>query len=133
LGRSFATGKHLDFMPRMDEARWLSRQWPVTAMMDLSDGIARDLPRLAARSGIGFHLEDSALPLTPGATVAEALGDGEDYELLFTLERDPDERELLAWTVSFPGLALTRIGTMVPMAAGETLAVVGWDAFRSDI
>jgi len=133
LGRSFGTGKHLDFVPRVEEARWLCAQWPVTAMMDLSDGVARDLPRLATRSGIGFHLEESALPLTPGATVAEALGDGEDYELLFTLERDPDARELLAWTVSCPGLALTRIGTMVSIAAGETLAPAGWDAFRSEI
>jgi thiamine-monophosphate kinase len=52
------------------------------AMIDVSDGLALDLHRLADSSGVGFRLDD--VPVTPGATLEEALGGGEDYELLIT-------------------------------------------------
>ena len=47
-------GKHLRFVPRIHEARWLTEQFSIRAMMDLSDGIGADLPRLARASGAGF-------------------------------------------------------------------------------
>jgi thiamine-monophosphate kinase len=52
-----------------------------TAMIDVSDGLAADLGHLAEASGVGFRLEQ--VPVAPGATVEEALGGGEDYELVF--------------------------------------------------
>src|SRR5690606_21847998 len=73
-------GKHLTFTPRLDASAWLVRQFLPTAMMDLSDGLAKDLPRLASASGCGYFIEPAWLPLTDGCTPAEALGDGEDYE-----------------------------------------------------
>jgi thiamine-monophosphate kinase len=54
-------------------------------MMDVSDGLALDLSRLASASGVGARLELAAVPLHPAATFAEALGGGEDYELLAAL------------------------------------------------
>ena len=57
-------------------------------MMDLSDGLAKDLPRLAKASGCGFSVDEASLPLAEGCDVAAALGDGEDYELLFTIAPD---------------------------------------------
>ena len=42
LGGSLA-GKHLDFEPRLAEARWLAQHFSVHAMIDLSDGLAGDL------------------------------------------------------------------------------------------
>src|SRR5690606_13135411 len=51
LGGSLASGRHLDFSPRLAEARWLADNLRPTAMMDLSDGLAKDLPRLAKASG----------------------------------------------------------------------------------
>ena len=51
-------------------------------MMDLSDGLALDLHRLADASNVGFRLSD--IPVAPGATQDEALSGGEDYELLIT-------------------------------------------------
>ncbi len=66
-------GKHLDFTPRTEQAAWLVSHFKPTAMMDVSDGLAKDLPRLAAASGCGFVIEESALPLTPGCTAAQAL------------------------------------------------------------
>jgi thiamine-monophosphate kinase len=131
LGRSFPTEKHLDFVPRMEEARWLVDRLGVTAMMDLSDGVARDLSRLAERSGVGYRIDETALPRTAGATVAEALADGEDYELLLTLELEPDAAARGEWAQRFPGLELTRIGDIVPLSTGDRERAGGWDAFQT--
>jgi thiamine-monophosphate kinase len=131
LGGSFPSEKHLDFTPRLAEARWLVEHWPVTAVMDLSDGVARDLPRMAARSRVGFRLDEAAIPRSPGATLAEALGDGEDYELLLAVSGGADERPLEAWAQAFPGLPLTQIGEFLPLGDGELGATGGWDPFQS--
>src|SRR5690606_13447580 len=85
LGGSFHSGRHLSFEPRLEEGRWLTENFPVTAMMDLSDGLGADLPRLAAASGVGYHLDHEALPLHADCSVENALHDGEDYELLLAL------------------------------------------------
>jgi thiamine-monophosphate kinase len=127
LGGSIS-GKHLNFTPRMLEARWLVARHKPTAMMDLSDGLAKDLPRMAEASGCGFVVDDPAVPRTPGCTVAQALGDGEDYELLFCIEpaRVPDLcRE---WALAFPELPLAVVGRMVEAGAGQRLEG-GWEHF----
>ena len=111
LGGSRA-GKHLDFTPRLAEARWLVQHCRPTAMMDLSDGLAADLPRLARASRCGFTLEKSSLPITPGSTVQQALRDGEDFELLFTLAPREAAGALAKWRRTFPKLPLTEIGTI---------------------
>ena len=53
-----------------------------SAMIDVSDGFGLDIDRLASASGVGVRLDE--VPIAPGATLAEALGGGEDYELVFT-------------------------------------------------
>ena len=111
LGGSRA-GKHLDFTPRLAEARWLVSRAPIHAMMDLSDGLAADLPRLAAASRCGFRLEESAIPRSPNATIEQALTDGEDFELLFTLSARAAKKLDRSWRRKFPQLELTRIGTL---------------------
>ena len=111
LGGSLA-GRHLDFTPRLAEARWLTANFKLHAMLDLSDGLAADLPRLAAASRCGFTLDESLLPKTKGCTVAQALTDGEDYELLFALPPRAAAALEPAWKRHFPRLALTRIGTL---------------------
>jgi thiamine-monophosphate kinase len=58
----------------------VARRSGAHAMIDVSDGLALDLHRLADASGVGFSLED--VPVASGATFEEALGGGEDYELL---------------------------------------------------
>jgi thiamine-monophosphate kinase len=131
LGGSIS-GKHLHFTPRLDEVSWLVATHKPSAMMDLSDGLAKDLPRMAAASQCGFQLEASSLPLTAGCTVAQALGDGEDYEILFSIDPGTSSELLIAWKLRFPMLLLTRIGVMVETSAGDTLAG-GWEHFpRSD-
>jgi thiamine-monophosphate kinase len=121
-------GKHLAFTPRLREAAWLVEHFKPTAMMDLSDGVAKDLSRLARASGCGFTIDRQALPRSPGCTPAQALTDGEDFELLFTLEEPRSAELLAAWP--FPELPLTRIGTLVAAGTGDSLSG-GWEHFTS--
>lgn len=125
LGGSL-TGKHLDFQPRLEPARWLVENFKPSAMMDLSDGIARDLPRLAKASSCGFLLDRSSIPLSEGCNLKQALEDGEDFELLFT---HPDSDVLQnEWQNMFPELPLTKIGQLLGIEDGEGLQG-GWDHF----
>jgi thiamine-monophosphate kinase len=127
LGGS-SQGKHLNFTPRLREASWLVSHFKPSAMMDVSDGLARDLPRLAAASGCGFVLDEAALPLTAGCSITQALGDGEDYELLLALEPARVAALLAAWSVVFSELPLTVIGRLVEPGTGGSLRA-GWDHF----
>ena len=124
--------KHLSFIPRIKEADWLVSNYKPAAMMDLSDGLAKDLPRLAVASGCGFQLDRGALPVTPGCTLAQALGDGEDFELLFACEEREAVALLAAWPAAFPDVPLTRIGRLVERGCGEFLTG-GWDHFGPQV
>jgi thiamine-monophosphate kinase len=103
-------GSHLTFTPRIKESRWLTKNFPIHAMMDLSDGLGADLPRLARASRVGFELDEGSLPLNRGCSIRQAISDGEDYELLFAIG-PKDARSLFArWRTKFPNIQLTRIG-----------------------
>ena len=104
--------KHLKFIPRIVESRWLTKNFSIHAMMDLSDGLGTDLPRLARASKVGFEIELENLPLARSANIDNAISEGEDYELLFAIS--PRERARLKreWLRKFPKLLLTRIGSL---------------------
>ena len=122
LGGSLA-GKHLDFMPRLSEARWLTEHFRLHAMMDLSDGLGADLPRLAKASGCGFELGE--IPCAPGCSREAALSDGEDFELLFAVSSRQAKRLERAWP--FKKLPLTRVGVLT---ANSGLPILhGFDHF----
>src|ERR1700693_2840718 len=106
-------GRHLRFRPRVAEARWLVNRFPVHAMMDLSDGLASDLPRLALASGLGFEVDLANLPLHRGSSLEGGLRDGEDYELLFAISTAAKRRFEMEWRAKFPNLRLTAIGRLV--------------------
>lgn len=129
LGGSFASGRHLTFRPRLKEGRWLVRHFPVHAMMDLSDGLAADLPRLARASRAGFALDEAALPCSEGCTPAQALGDGEDYELLFALAPKPARELARRWAARFPETLLTGIGRLTAQDASQPTPPGGFDHF----
>lgn len=105
-------GHHLKFVPRLAESRWLTQNFRVHAMMDLSDGLGADLPRLARASKVGFEIDRASLPRNPGCTIAQSISDGEDYELLFAIS--PKEARSLTsrWQKKFPNVRLTRIGLL---------------------
>lgn len=123
-------GKHLDFIPRLDEARWLVRNFLPSAMMDISDGLAKDLPRFAAASRCGFTLSEENIPRTRGCTLQEAMEDGEDFELLFAIpSRSPSKLET-GWKKKFPRVPLTCIGRLTRLSTKPTpLTYRGFDHF----
>jgi thiamine-monophosphate kinase len=92
LGGSIG-GRHLHFVPRVREARELARTGLLTAMIDLSDGLSRDLRHICRESGVGATLISSSIPVHSDALelaridgrspLEHAIHDGEDYELLY--------------------------------------------------
>lgn len=116
-------GKHHSFLPRLAEGRWLSGKTDCGALMDLSDGLAKDLPALLPAETSAL-LNPGSIPLARDAhRLAEKSGrtplehafrDGEDYELLFTIAADSKPAVFEAdWNHAFPHLAATRIGRIV--------------------
>ena len=102
FGGSIA-GKHLDFTPRVREALALHQSVALHSLIDVSDGLAADLGHILDESGVGAILDAAAIPISPAARstndgrtpLDHALGDGEDFELLFTVSPG-DGRKLLA-------------------------------------
>ncbi len=105
-------GKHFDFTPRVREALALHAAVHLHAMIDISDGLAADLAHLCAESGCGAVLHADALPIADAAhamadertPLEHALGDGEDFELLFAVA--PADAETLLRTPPIPGLSV---------------------------
>lgn len=109
--------KHLKFIPRIAESRWLTKNFSIHAMMDLSDGLGADLPRLARASRVGFNVDLKNLPLALGANINDAICQGEDYELLFAISPRYKNRLEREWRRKYPKLLLTRIGRLTPQSA----------------
>lgn len=125
-------GYHWRFLPRLAEGQWLASRAEVRSMIDISDGLAKDLPALTPPGCRAEMLVDDipvsrsarALARTSGRPALEhALSDGEDYELLFTLN-GATKREVFAqaWAEQFQ-LRLTCLGRFVsthrPRAEGS--------------
>lgn len=113
LGGSLA-GKHLTFIPRVKEALWLTELVKVNSMMDISDGLSTDLDRLCTQSKVGAMLEADQIPISRQALetddpLAAALNNGEDFELLFTLDKHACVELLKEWNLS---TAITKVGTI---------------------
>jgi thiamine-monophosphate kinase len=143
-GRNPLTRKHLYPEPRIALGQWLSGARLASAMMDISDGLSSDLPRLCTASRVGVRLELARIPPVriPRHASLEgvdwthlALHGGDDYELLFTVPSH------LAHIIParFQGVALTSIGTitgkrnLVILEDGgrrQELVAGGWDPFR---
>jgi thiamine-monophosphate kinase len=141
------TTKHLYPEPRLALGQWLVKKGLPTAMMDLSDGLSSDLPRLCAASAVGARLEKVKIPRVQTPDLAQkhgrdplqlALHGGDDYELVFTVP--PREAKLLP--KSFQGVGLTPIGKitrkrelLVLEENGRATPLIsrGWDPFRKKL
>lgn len=165
LGGSLA-GRHLSFEPRLEEGAWLRKGRWVTAMMDVSDGLAADLPRLADASGVGVRLDTEAIPVSAAAGsavrqsattcyargkgagagevwmrpgLAHAFGDGEDFELVFTVPERKAAAFEKAWRRRFRLLCtpigrITRDAGRVELCHAEKVFPLdrgGYEHFRS--
>lgn len=137
--------KHLYPEPRLALGRWLAEKRLASAMMDISDGLSTDLPRLCTASGVGARVEAAKIPAVRvpkngrshgGNPLNMALHGGDDYELLFTVPRT----KLKHIPRSFQGISITAIGEIT---RERTLVLVhqsgreaplpnrGWDPFRN--
>ena len=115
LGGSLVSGKHLGFTPRLLAARRLVELCRPHAMIDISDGLGADLGHICRESGVGARLHAASIPVAPAAAeredpLAAAIGDGEDYELLFTLPPTSADRLLAQQPLDVP---VSRIGEIV--------------------
>lgn len=118
-------GHHLSFSARLAEGEWLCGQGSVTACTDLSDGLARDLPGLLA-AGQGARVDLAATPIAEAArrsatsdgipAIEHAWCDGEDHELLFTVEPAQADWIERAFRETFPATPLTRLGEVTDQA-----------------
>ena len=122
--------------PRVGEAPVLARLG-ATAMIDVSDGLGIDLARLCDASGVGARLDLGSVPVHPAAVAGEALGGGEDYELLATMPSDAAAAEAAAELREVFGIPLTAIGEITADGlelvdadgAVRPLDRRGWDHF----
>lgn len=113
LGNSLRSGHHFRFTPRIAEGAWLVGQPVVRAMMDVSDGLAKDLRALTPERAVAA-LYPTAIPRRKGADLKSAISEGEDYELVFAVARNADRAKLMrAWQRRFPRVRLTCIGRFV--------------------
>lgn len=144
LKKSPKLRKHLYPEPRLKLGRWLAEKKLAAAMMDLSDGLSSDLPRLCQASGVGAVVHVGQLPKLPKAFLAGmkggdplqlALHGGDDYELLFTVS--PSKARQIPR--SLDGVPLTAIGEITKerrillirkQGDVQPLVTRGWDPFR---
>ncbi len=133
--------------PRISLGRKLARKMLATAMIDISDGLACDLNRLALASAVRIRLEEELVPLGQGLESAALslgldpmrciLGPSEDYELIFTIRPEHEARLLRMAEQGEFGVHLTRIGYCATGEPGLERSAcfgdpVGWDHYRGD-
>jgi thiamine-monophosphate kinase len=124
-------GKHYQFEPRLSEGQWLSQSMHCSAQMDLTDGLAKDLKALLpAKSHAALDLDQipiataaHTLSKTSGRSALEhACCDGEDYELLFTLDVQVNRHAFeTQWAEKFPQTELHQIGNIRPSSSAGQL------------
>jgi thiamine-monophosphate kinase len=126
-----------------------ARELGATAMMDLSDGLAADLPKLLRASGVGAVVYAAQVPVHPAAAhwaqahgldpVAFAIAGGEDYELLIAAPPSAAQ-QMLECIPAKTGVSLTHIGEVIAAQEvwlqradnrRESFAIGGWDHFRA--
>lgn len=124
------TKKHYAFTPRVQEALALHQAVDIHAMIDVSDGLAADLYHILEESQVGASLRAHHIPIDPAvysidddrSPLEHALGDGEDFELLFTVSPEVGERLLGNPPVAVP---LSKIGVIFPQGTYEIVNEIG--------
>ena len=130
LGGAWGARRHLEFTPRIREAIHLTSNYHLRSLIDISDGLGRDLGHICEASGVGAELLADEVPIHADAhaqskdeegALRAALGDGEDYELLFTLPQEQGRK--LCDSQPLP-IEVTCIGRIV---SGDRIVLVRGD------
>lgn len=126
-----AMARHMDFVPRVREGIEIANSGRATAMIDLSDGLSRDLGHLCRASGVGARLDAANIPIhedaiklsrTDGRPPLEhALHDGEDYELLFTGQNMEQWGTRIGTIIDGAGIIIQQGNQQFPLEPG------GWE------
>lgn len=104
-------GKHFSFLPRIEESNFLKSRFNISSMIDISDGLVKDAYRIAQASGVKIKICKNRIPLSKCAnSVEEALYEGEDFELLFTVEASHIEGVKKSQPIN--DIPVTHIGTI---------------------
>lgn len=112
-------GKHLNFTPRLKEARFLVENFKIRSMIDVSDGLLADLGHILTLSKKGAFIYENSIPLSKDADgFNSAIKDGEDFEMLFTLSAGEADRLIRKWPFKTP---LSRIGKIYGREKGFNL------------
>ena len=110
--------KHLNFIPRVKTARTLVKNFKITSMMDISDGLAMDINRLAEASKKGACVYESLIPLSKESLpIKKAITSGEDFELLFTASLK-ESKKIIKRMGKTGDLPITLIGEIMPRRFG---------------
>jgi len=135
FGGAWKTQRHLKFVPRIHEARILASRHELHSMIDVSDGLSADLAHICQMSGVGAEVLAGSIPIHPDAKsdpadptgLTSALGDGEDYELLFTMPAAQADELLRDQPLT---VRVSRIGTVV---AEKTITLVRADGSKEPL
>jgi thiamine-monophosphate kinase len=123
-------GRHMTFAPRVELARELAAKTAPSAMIDISDGLSRDLGHICRESGVGAVIDAAAVPIHPDVAdlppgrmsdLQHALHDGEDYELLLTSNVGRPGLIRIGVITEKPGIFLRDGEKMIP------LEEMGWE------
>ncbi|MBI5143932.1 MAG: thiamine-monophosphate kinase [Candidatus Omnitrophica bacterium] len=114
-------GKHLNFTPRLNEARKLVKEFKINSMIDISDGLVLDLWRILNASKAGARIYQNTIPLSKDADSFEkAVYEGEDFELLFTMNAKEAKRYFRTALAKME-TPVTLIGEIMPRRFGYKL------------
>lgn len=122
---------HWAFTPRLEEGCWLAALRWANAMMDLSDGLGRDLPRLAQASRCSYEVDPARIPCRARVSPAAAVNEGEDYELLFAVTPSKARALVESWPFR---VRITAIGRLLPPEKAPSsggIPMQGWDHLQS--
>lgn len=120
-------GRHMEFQPRIELARELARTGQISAMLDISDGLSRDLRHICQQSHVGAIIEANQIPIHEDARslsskdgrppIEHALHDGEDHELLFTSAEAINHPSItcIGKTTADPAILIRRDGVLSPL------------------
>ncbi len=119
-------GRHLTFEPRIKESELIYDNSDLHSMMDISDGLAGDLRHICKESEVSAILDHALIPYsdevsTNNDPVSNALSDGEDFELLFTVSENDSVNLLKEWP--YTNVSLTVIGEIIPQVNGPEIFI----------